>query len=92
MNRYTVKWMSSAVLWTAVVALGVAGTARGEIRLMFWSLIVALVAAVMSGHIIAECAAQKACHQERLRIETLGDLIAAKAVERMDREDVTRIR
>lgn len=92
MNKQTIRLMVCAVLWTTAAAFMISGTFRDSIVVMAWGGFTALGACMMTGWVVADCAAQKACHDERLRTEALGELIAAKAVERMAREDVTRIR
>lgn len=98
MNYKTIKLMICTVLWTVTFSLGVWGTWRDEIRLMFWSGIIALVACVASGHVIAECAAYRGCRAavkaERIRLETLAELMVdranGKALQRAD-ADLTHL-
>lgn len=73
----TVKIAVAAVLWTTVLGLAVVGTIGLDRRLMFWSILSALVACMVTVHIIAECAVRR----ERIRIEQLGEAVAAKAIE-----------
>lgn len=92
MNKQTIRLMLCAVLWTGATALMIGGTFRHSVVVMGWGGFSALMACMMTGWVVADCAAQTACRDERLSVEALGELIAAKAVERMAHEDVTRIR
>lgn len=92
MDKQTIRLLICAVLWTTATGLMIGGTFWGSVVTMAWGGFAALGGCVTTGWVVADAAAQKACRDERIRTETLGELIAAKAVERMSREDVTRIR
>lgn len=77
-----IKCASCAVLWTTALCLGIAGTAESNLRLLFWSGLVALVAAVFSGLVIAEYAAGRAVREERVRVETLVQAMIGRARDR----------
>lgn len=73
----TLKWMVAATLWTSSVALMIGGTLRDSVPMMAWATFVALVACIVSGHLIAICAVRR----ERIRVESLVDMALEKALE-----------
>lgn len=79
MNKQ-VRIATIAVLWTVSVALGVGGTTYESTGLMYWGLMSALVACIVTGHLVAVCAVRN----ERLRIEGLVEGIVAEARRRLD--------
>ncbi len=71
-------------LWTLALTMGVGGSARQDVRMMFWSVITALVACIASGCLVAICAATTAVRQERLRVEDLATIMANAIAEDRD--------
>ncbi len=76
----TTKVTITGALWMLAVTLGIVGSMTDEIRVLFWSGLVALAAAVLSGHLIAE----RAVRVERLNVEQLLDGLIASAEQRSD--------
>lgn len=83
----TAQTTTAGVLWTAVGSLGVIGTILDEAALRFWSLTIALVACMLTCHLLMECAVRN----ERLRVEYLVQGLIASASER-DRDEVAQRR
>lgn len=84
-DKVVVKYSATAVLWTLAGALAVTGTINFSLRIMYWGILVALVAAIATGHIVAECAVRR----ERMRLEHLIDGVIAGARDRSN--DTARI-
>lgn len=77
-NVKAVKIAVVTVLWTVAAALAVTGTAYGDTRLMFWSVLDALVACVVTSHLVAETAVRN----DRAHIEHMIDGLIAGAREK----------
>ena len=77
----------TAILWTVATALGVAGSLEPDEVTRFWSLMVAMVASLLTAHLIA-CQAVRA---ERLRIESVVEGMVAEARRRAE-ADLPRVR
>ena len=82
MNGYSARFAGAAVLWTGALSLGIVGSVESDLRLMFWSVMAALTACMVTGHIVAENAVRK----ERIRVEDLVDGLILRARERADSE------
>jgi hypothetical protein len=75
----TAKIATATVLWTTAVAMGITGTVYPDARLMlFWAALVALVACLVTNHLVTECTVRA----ERIRLEDMVDGLVAKAAER----------
>jgi hypothetical protein len=67
--------MGAAVLWTATFTLGIVGRVELDLPLMFWALIVAMAAALMTGLAVQDYTTNRACRGERVSIEMLAQLM-----------------
>lgn len=67
-------------LWTVTGSLAVVGTLRDDHRLMFWAVMIALMACVPSGWLVAICAACRAVREERIELEHLVEIAASAAI------------
>lgn len=81
MERLWKPIVVGGVLWTVALALAVMGTVDANLPLMAWSLLVALVASLVTGWVIAVQAATIAAVQERVELETLAEIMARAAVQ-----------
>jgi hypothetical protein len=72
----------AAILWTIALLLGLVGTVDSDPRIRFWALMVAMPAALVSGHLVM-CQCERA---ERICIERLVDGMVARARDRADAE------
>lgn len=69
--------MLCTVLWTTAIALMVCGSFRPHpLVMMAWGGFVALVACILSGWLVAICAATLAVQRERLDLEHLAEIMA----------------
>ena len=68
-------------LWTLAAAMAVWASVIGEIRMMFWAILVTLVACMVTGWLVAISAACRALEEERLRLETLAQIMAEAAAD-----------
>lgn len=73
--------MVCTVLWTLVAAMAVGGTARNDIRMLIWAVLVALVACMVSAWFIALAASRITAARERVRLETLAQIMATCAAD-----------
>lgn len=89
MARYWRLSMVCAVLWTTAVALMVGGTLRQSVVIMGWGGFTALVACIVSGWLVAVCAATLVVHRERMDVQDLAKIMARCA---SDEAATTRIR
>lgn len=64
------------VLWTAASSFMIGGTFRQSTIVMAWGGFTGLVACVVSGWLVATCAATLAAHRERIDLERLADIMA----------------
>lgn len=80
---------AGAVLWTLSVTLAVMGTVTGELMLMAWAVLVAMVASLAAVWVIAVRATILAGERERVSLEGLAEIMARAAV---DGADVTKLR
>lgn len=84
MGRHWKTLCVCTALWTTAFALAAGGSARGDLRLMLWAVIVALTACMVTGWLVATCAATKAAADERLRLEELATIMAEAMCEERD--------
>lgn len=68
--------MVCTVLWTTASLFMIGGTFRQSVIIMGWGGFTALVACIVSGWLVATCAATKAARDERIAIETLAQIMA----------------
>lgn len=83
-NIKTIKVALAAVLWTTTVAFAVAGSVNRDTWLMLWAILVALVACVVTTHMVTETAVKN----DRVHIERMIDGLISGAD---DKDDVGRI-
>lgn len=84
-DRRSICMVVAGVTWTSALALGIMGTTAGNIRLLFWGGFAALVACIITNHIVVELSIR----HERLRVEHLIEGLIAAARQKAD---VTKIR
>jgi hypothetical protein len=86
-------WVAASMLvaGAAAVSLLVLAGVLDNPLLAVYGVVVALPVVVVSVQSHTVRAVQEACHNERLRAETLGEMIAQAAIERMDSTDVARL-
>lgn len=81
MARYWRLSVVCAVLWTTATALMISGTIRQSVIIMGWGGFTALIAALVSGWLVALGAATIAVHSERIEVEHLAEIMARCASE-----------
>lgn len=92
MTRHDIQSIICAALWTGAIALGITGSLRGDLVALFWAVEVTVLAALATAHVMMEVVANEVALRERMRIEELGDQIAAAAIRQCSEEGVTRLR
>lgn len=78
-----IRGLSAAVLWTIATALMVGGTLKGSTVVMHWALFVTLMACIVTGWIVADCAT----YRERVRV----DSIVRAVIDGLRNSEVDRI-
>ena len=81
-----VRVVVAATLWTSSAAMMVAGSIWDTITLMAWGGYTALVACMVTGWIVAECAVTK----DRLRVREIADLLRERSEMKADLPRVGR--
>lgn len=84
----TVKISVATALWIVTVGLGLTWTIFGVKQMVFWAVLSALLAHLLTIHVLNECTAIK----ERIRVERLVDGILARAYEAAQDDPIPRIR
>lgn len=79
-NHWRLRCVASG-LWTLSAALAIGGTARYELMMVLWAVLVALVACIVTGWLVAICAACMAAREERLKLERLAQIMASTAAD-----------
>lgn len=81
----TVEAALFAVFWSATLALALLGTIDGDVRVMFWAVMLGMISSIGTGHMIVNHAVRR----ERARVETLVEHLATSA--RLNNGEVPRL-
>lgn len=82
----TARVMAAVALWTISAALMIVGTIWKSLEMMGWGGWTALVACMVTGWIVADCAVRK----DRLRVREIARLLREKDAVRSDLPRVPR--
>lgn len=74
----TARLMAAVALWTVAGALMITGTIQTDLVLMAWGGFTGLIACMVTGWIVADCAVRK----DRLRVREIARLIEEKNAAR----------
>lgn len=86
------QFMSCAALWTAALALALVGAERLDHVMMFLAIEMSIVAALFTAYVMVLCIVRASARRERLKFETVANLVAAKAIDQCNDSRVTRLR